>query len=95
MDFITGLPKVHFDWHFINFILIIINRYTRIAKFFSIAIIINTAEFVYLFYREIEFKIGAPKGIVLDCGPIFTNKFLGQLAQITGIKLRFFSAFYP
>ena len=95
MDFITGLPEARFDLHSVDSILVIVDRYTRMAKFFPVATTINAAELARLFHREIELKFGAPKGIVSDRGPIFTSEFWGQLAQITGTKLRLSSTFHP
>ena len=95
MDFITGIPEARFGFHSVDSILGVIDRYTRIAKFFPVSTTINAAELAHLFYNEIELKFGAPKGIVLDRRLVFTSTFWGELAHFIGVKLRLSTAFHP
>ena len=95
IDFITGIPEARFGFHSVDSILVVVDRYTRMAKFFLVSTTINAAELAHLFHNEIELKFGAPKGIVSDRGPIFTSTFWGELAYFTGVKLRLSTAFHP
>ena len=95
MDFITGIPEARFGLYSVDCIFVVVDRYTRMAKFFPVSTTINAAELAHLFHNEIELKFGAPKSIVSDRGPIFTSSFWGELVHFTGIKLRLFTAFYP
>ena len=95
MDFITGIPEARFGFHSVDSILVVVDRYTCMAKFFPVSTTINAAELAHLFHNEIELKFGAPKGIVSDRGPVFTSTFWGELAYFTGVKLRLSTAFHP
>ena len=75
MDFITGILEARFGFHYVDSILVVLDRYTRMVKFFLVSTTINAAELAHLFHNEIELKFGAPKGIVSDRGPVFTSTF--------------------
>ena len=47
-----------------NIILVVIDRYTKIAKFILITIDLTTPEFTALFYKNIELKYSSPNGIM-------------------------------
>ena len=95
MDFITSILEARFGLHSVDCIFVVVDRYTRMAKFFSISTTINATELAYLFYNEIKLKFGAPKGIVSDRELIFTSFFWGELAYFTGIKLCLSTVFHP
>lgn len=95
MDFITGLPEVIHNGKFVNAILVIVDRYTKMCRFFSVSTSIDAAELAELFHSEIELKYGPPEGIVSDRGPIFTSEFWSQLCYLSKIKLRLSTAFHP
>ena len=86
MDFVKGIPEARFGFHSVDSILVVVDRYTRMTKFFPISTTINAAELAHLFHNEIELKFGAPKGIVSDRGLVFTSTFWGELAHSTGTK---------
>ena len=58
-----------------NLILVIIDRYTKMARFLPTRSDTTAPEFVELFYRKIELKYGAPTGIVSDRDSKITSKF--------------------
>jgi hypothetical protein len=71
MDFITGLPKVQGkDWIFI-----VVDRLTKFAHFFSIAIYFSATQVAKLFFREIFKLHGLPKTIVSDMDSRFMSTF--------------------
>ncbi len=56
-------------------ILVIIDRYTKIAKYFPYLKIINTSNLTDLFLNTILPSFGIPKGIISNRGAIFTSIF--------------------
>ena len=95
MDFITGLPEVIYNGRFVDSIFVVVDRYTKMCRFFPVSTSINAADLAELFHNEIELKYGPPDGIVSDRGPIFTSEFWSQLCYISKIKLRLSTAFHP
>jgi hypothetical protein len=94
MDFITGLPEIIYNGKFVNSILVIVDRYTKMCRFFPVSTTINAAELAELFHNDIELKYGPPDGIVSDRGPIFTSEFWSQLCYFCKTKLRLSTAFH-
>ena len=64
IDFIVELPRTTRNLAEVDSILITVNRYTHIAKFFVISKTINVAELARLFHNEIELKFRHPNSIV-------------------------------
>ena len=58
-----------------NTILVIVDRYTKIAKFILTTTDLTTPEFTALFYENIELKYSSPNGIVSDRDTRITSKF--------------------
>ncbi len=56
-------------------ILVIIDRYTKIAKYFPYLEIINIGDLTDLFLNPILPSFGIPKGIVSNRGAIFISTF--------------------
>ncbi len=75
LDFIIGLLLSRFRGKVYNSILVIINKYIKIAYYILIIKEINTIKLVELFILYIvkDFKILA--GIMLNKGLIFISKF--------------------
>ena len=95
MDFVTGLPEARVGFQDVDSVFVVVDRYTRMARFCAVSTSINAAELARLFHTEIELKFGAPNGIVSDRGSIFTSDFWSELAYQTRIKLRLSTAFHP
>ena len=47
-------------------ILVVVDRYIKIAKFIPITTDLAVPEFVALFHENIELKYSSPKGVVSD-----------------------------
>ena len=58
-----------------NAVLVIIDRYTKIAKFIPIIINLVTPEFAALFYKNIELKYSSLNRIMSDRDTRITSKF--------------------
>ena len=76
LDWIVSLPlsRTGTDEEF-NSILVIVDRYTKMARFLPTYSDTTAPEFAELFHREIELKYGAPIGIVSDRDSKITSKF--------------------
>ena len=64
LDFITQLPSSYIGIRAYDIILIIIDRYTKIAQFIPIITDIAIPEFAALFHKNIELKYKSLRGIV-------------------------------
>jgi len=53
----------------------IVNRYTKIALYLPIVKIITIIKFIDLFFNKVLRHFKTLKGIIFNCGSIFTNKF--------------------
>ena len=56
-------------------ILVVVDRYTKINRFFAVNTEIKSQELAKLLHREIELKYGVPKGCISDRGSVFTSQF--------------------
>ena len=63
LDFITQLPKSYIGTAEYDAILVVVDRYTKMAKFIPTTTNIAAPEFAALFHENIELKYGSPKGI--------------------------------
>ncbi len=66
LDFITQLPSSYIGTTEYDAILVVVDRYTKIAKFIPTTTDIAAPEFVALFYENIELKYNSLRGIVSD-----------------------------
>jgi hypothetical protein len=66
LDFITQLPSSYIGTREYDAILVVVDHYTKIAKFIPTTTNISAPEFAALFHENIELKFGSPRGIVLD-----------------------------
>ena len=75
MDFITGLPPVKIKTRKVaDTILVIINRYIKFLKYFTVIIIITAVKLADLFLKQwLLFSI--LRGIVSDRGTVFNSTF--------------------
>ena len=64
LDFITQLPTLYIGTAEYNTILVVVDYYTKMAKFIPTTTNIATPEFTALFHENIKLKYSSPKGIV-------------------------------
>ena len=80
MDMIVELPpSADADSKAYNAILVTIDRFTKMAKYFPIRETINAHELADLFHRQIVCSFGTPSSIISDRGSIFTSQFWSSL----------------
>ena len=75
LDFITQLPSSYIGTKEYDAILVVVDRYTKFAKFIPTTSNITAPEFAALFHKNIELEFGSPKGIVSDRDTRITSKF--------------------
>ena len=78
-----------------NTILVIVDYYTKIAKFILITTDLVAPEFTTLFYENIELKYSSLLGIVSDRDTRITSKFWAEVYIYSLIKRRLSIAFHP
>jgi len=74
MDFIVKLPPSK-NGEVYNSILMIVDRYTKLAKYFPVVEKITANQLAELFSEKIVSVYGTPKGIVSNRGSLFISSF--------------------
>ena len=65
------------------------------ANFILIIKYLNIISLAYLMDRQIYSYYGILRGIISDYNPLFINKFWSELCNITEIKCKLLTAYYP
>ena len=94
MDFITSLLLSTYKNRVYNSILVVVNRYTKVAIYLPIIKTINAAGLTDLTYRYIFLKYSWPEGIVSNKGSIFISSYWSAVYAYTKVKRRLNTAFY-
>jgi transposase InsO family protein len=95
MDFITDLPPSRWRGQVFNSILVIVDRFTKMARYIPVHKTIDAAELADIYMDYIFKDFGAPKGITSDRGSVFTSKFWSTFAYYLSIRRRLSTAFHP
>ena len=95
MDFIIQLPSFYVGTRAYDTILVVVDCYTKMARFIPMTTDITAPEFAALFHKNIELKYGAPKGIVSNRDTRITSKFWAEVYTYSLIKRRISTAFHP
>jgi uncharacterized membrane protein len=95
MDFIVDLPPSPFESKVYDSILVIVDRYTKIARYIPCNKTCTSVQLADLFVKEIVCKYGMPKGIVSDRGSVFTSAYWSSFCYETQVKRRLSTAFHP
>jgi hypothetical protein len=91
MDFITGLSKIQG----MDFIFVVVDRLTKFAHLFSIAIDFSAAHVAELFFTKIFRLHGLPKTIVSDRDSRFMSTFWHELFRLVGMALTPSTSYHP
>jgi hypothetical protein len=94
LDFITQLPSSYIGTKEYDAILVVVDRYTKMAKFIPMATDISAPEFAALFHENIELQFGSLQGIVLDWDTRITSKFWAEVCTYSLIKRRMSTTFH-
>ena len=97
MDFIIGLPPYRdlYSGLDLNYILVVINRYSKMARYLACRKTINAPELVELLFKRVFSLFSVPQGIVSDRGTVFTSKFWFTLCFYIHMKQRLSFAYHP
>jgi len=91
VDFITKLPLAQGY----NFILVVVNRLTKMVYFIPTTEKISAKGLVRLFRDNVQKLHGLPKSIILDRRPQFAVGLMKELNGILKIKSKLSTVFYP
>lgn len=91
MDHIEALP----DSRGHSAILVVVDRFTKMAIFIPTQTKSNTAELAQLFVRHVFSKHGVPSDIVSDRGSRFVSYFWSELCSALNIKQNLSTAYHP
>jgi len=96
MDFVTDLPPSRDgEGRVFDSLLVVVDRYTKMAKYIPVLKTITAEQLADVFIRNIVSQFGIPEGIVSDRGSVFTSAFWSQLCYCLRIKRRLSTAFHP
>ena len=95
MDFITDLPPSQFRGRVYDSILVVVDRYTKSARYIATTKTITAAELAELFMLHVFRSFGLPSGITSDRGSVFTSSFWSSLCFYLKIRRRLSTAFHP
>jgi len=96
MDFIIDLPpSIGLDNRVYDAILVIIDRYTKMALFIPTTKTLNAAQLARLLDKHIAYKFGIPSGIVSDRDSLFTSQFWREWCRCIGTWRRLSTAYHP
>lgn len=95
MDFITGLPPSGKGSTTYDAILVVVDRYSKAAKYIPTTQKVNAEGLADLFLAEVVYKTGSPRSIVTDRGTLFTSGYWRSFCQELQIKGRLSTAFHP
>src|SRR5438067_314540 len=95
MDMIVGLPlSTDGDLKTYDAILVTMDHFTKMAKYFQIHKTINAYELAYLFHRQIVCSFETPSSIIIDHSSTFTSQFWSSLYFYMKARWKMSTAFY-
>jgi transposase InsO family protein len=95
LDFITQLPVSYIGTKEYDAVLVVVDRYSKMARFIPTTTDITAPELAALFHENIELRYGAPIGVVSDRDSRITSKFWAEMCAYSLIKRRLSTAYHP
>src|SRR5436190_19340013 len=95
LDFIISLPSSRWNRQVYNVILIYINVYTKMARYFPCHKTINAPELIRVIFDNIITKVGMFQNLINDYASLFTSKFWLIFYYHIKVKHRLNTTFYP
>ena len=95
MDFITDLPPSKRYEDTFNAILVVIDRFTKYARYIPCRKTINAEALASILIDGIFRDFGLPDGIVSDRGSVFTSGYWSNVCFTLKIKRKLSTAFHP
>jgi transposase InsO family protein len=95
LDFITDLPPSRLMGQVYDSILVVVDRFTKMAHYVPCRKEIQAEGLADALLREVVRLHGVPKSIVSDRGPILTSKFWSSFCYYLGIRRGLSTAYHP
>ena len=95
MDFITGLPPSGRQGHAYDAILVVMDRFTKMACYIAVKKTIDAQGLADALMAHVISKHGIPESIVSDRGTVFTSGFWSAFCYHARIKRKLSTAFHP
>jgi transposase InsO family protein len=95
MDFITGLPPSGRKGQAYDAILVVVDRFTKMAIYVAVRKTIDSVELASALMAHVISKHGVPESIVSDRGTVFTSGFWRAYCDHAQIKRRLSTSFHP
>ena len=95
LDFITDLPPSRLGAEVYDTILVVVDRFTKMAHYIPTRKDIDAKALGNIFLREIIRLHGVPRVIVSDRGPILVSKFWKTFCHYLSVDRRLGTAFHP
>jgi len=95
MDFVTGLPPSMLRGVVYNAILVIVDRYTKMAHYQACTKELDAEGLCGLIIERVIRDYGVPEGIVTDRGSVFTSSYWSNICYYLKMKKKLSTAFHP
>ena len=95
LDFLTGVPPCGRQGNAYDAILVLVDRYTKAAKYIPTTKKLKADELADLFMQQVVYHVGAPRSLVSDRDSLFTSDFWREFCSCLRIKQRMSTAFHP
>lgn len=95
MDFITGLPPSKRRRNVYDAILVVVDRFSKMAKYIATTKEADAPTLGDLLVENVFANFGTPRSIVSDRGTTFTSQYWGTLCYYLVIRRSFSTAFHP
>jgi transposase InsO family protein len=95
MDFVTDLPPSKRRGKAYDSILVVVDRYTKMARYIPVLKTIDAPTLADVFVSKILRHYGVPQSIVTDRGTVFTAKFWASICFYLKVRRRLSTAFHP
>ena len=95
MDMIVKLPlSANTDSKAYNIILVVVDHFMKMAKYFLVRTTITAVDLAELFYQHIVYSFGILLSIIMDYGNLFTSQYWLSLCFHMKAKQKLSTAFY-
>src|SRR5439155_11324505 len=88
-------PSADADSQVYNAILVVVDCFTKMAKYFPVRTTITAVDLAKLFHQHIVCSFGTPSSIVTDRGSLFTSQYWSSLCFHMKARRKLSTAFHP
>jgi transposase InsO family protein len=95
MDFITGFPPAGRRGKAYDAILVVVDRFSKMARFIACTKDIDAVEMAERLTEDIISKLGMPRSTVTDRGSLFTSKYWETFCRCLNTKRKLSTSYHP